>query len=138
METEVPCSIPSQFSASVSETLTLDIRIFNLSVLPVQLSKSYFHSSSLLFLRVQFVQSKQMSFSVSVLYLPDPDGTENQYLIVALWSGGQARNFLSSAFYNLQGNGVARVRIPLLFLSSKIFFFYLVPVLRSDIDFWIR
>ena len=53
-DTEVPGSIPGvniDFSASVSQTLTLDVGLFNFSVFPVQFVKltpillSFLHSS---------------------------------------------------------------------------------------------
>ena len=64
MDTEVPGLIPgvdTDFSASVSETLTLTTRLFYLSVFPVKLVKStpILHS---FFLCVQVEQSKQIFF----------------------------------------------------------------------------
>ena len=61
-DTEVPGSIHTDFSASVSETLALDFGLFYLSVVLSQ-NQSFFPSSaSLLFLWVQVVQSKQTLF----------------------------------------------------------------------------
>ena len=82
------------FSASVSETLALDVRFFYLSVFRVQLFKStpiilsfFFSSASV----CKLYKVIKCSFSISVLYLLDAVGTKHQYEIVSLWSSGKSK-----------------------------------------------